>query len=76
MRQFRELNPKATIIATAEVLSEVPVLYAAGADFVRVPRLDEAGELCKVLEAANCGLVREKKARLDARLSDRAEVLP
>jgi len=76
VRQFRELNPDATIIATAEVLSDVPVLYAAGANYVSVARLDEAAELCKVLEAADCGLLLEKKAQLDARLSDRNEVLP
>ena len=76
VRQLRELNRGAVIIATAEVLSEVPVLYAAGADFVRVPRLDEAEELCKVLEAASCALVREKRAQLDARLDSRNEVLP
>lgn len=76
VRQFRELNPTATIIATAEVFSELPVLYAAGADFVRVPRLDEAEELCKILYAANTGQLPEKRALLDARLNGRNEALP
>jgi Kef-type K+ transport system membrane component KefB len=76
VRQFREVNPTATIIATAEVLSELPVLYAAGADFVRVPRLDEAEELCKILQAADSGQLSEKRARFDARLSGRNEALP
>ncbi|MFZ4597058.1 MAG: cation:proton antiporter [Terrimicrobiaceae bacterium] len=76
VRQFRELNPEAVIIATADVLSDVTVLYAAGANYVSVARLDEARELCKVLEAADCGLLVEKRAELDARLADRREVLP
>ncbi len=75
-RQFRELNPRAMIIATADVLTEIPALYAAGADYVSVARLDEAAELCAVLEAADCGLLRDKRAELDARLADREEILP
>jgi hypothetical protein len=62
-------------VATADVLSEVGILYAAGADYVNVPRLDEAAELCKVLDAANCGLVKDKRAETDARLEGRREVL-
>jgi len=76
VRQFRELNPNAVIIATADVLSDVAVLYAAGATYVSVARLDEALELCKVLEAADCGLLVEKRGELDARLTGRREVLP
>jgi hypothetical protein len=76
VRQFRELNPRAMIIATADVLTEIPALYAAGADYVSVARLDEAAELCSVLEAADCGLLRDKRTELDARLADREEVLP
>jgi Kef-type K+ transport system membrane component KefB len=76
VRQFRELNPSCVIIATADVLSEVASLYNAGADYVCVARLDEAEELSDVLEAARRGLLQEKRARADARLSNRAEVLP
>jgi hypothetical protein len=76
VRHLRELNPKAKIIATADVLTEVPVLYAAGADYVSVARLDEAGDLREVLEAADCNLLDEKRARLDCSLANRQEVLP
>lgn len=76
VRQLRELNPTAKIIAPAEVLSEVPNLYQAGADFVSVGRLAEAGELAEALEAAAASLLEEKRAQTDARLADRKEVLP
>ncbi len=76
LRHLRELNPAAKIVMVAEVLSEVPALYAAGADYVSVARLDEAADLCEVLQAADCDLLDEKRARLDVRLANRAEVLP
>jgi hypothetical protein len=34
LRQLRELNPKAQIIVHAELLTDIPALYAAGADYV------------------------------------------
>lgn len=75
VRQLRAMNPRAKIISTAEVLTEVPLLYAAGADYVSVARLDEAAELCEVLEATECHLLREKRDKLDCLLADRKEVL-
>jgi Kef-type K+ transport system membrane component KefB len=76
IRHLRELNPKAKIIVVAEILDDIPGLYAAGANYVSVARLDEAASLCQVLQAANCDLLDEKRARLDERLADRKEVLP
>lgn len=76
LRQLREIAPEARIIVTAEVLAEVPALYAAGADYVSVARLDEAADLCEVLDAADQGLLADKRAQLDARLDGRQEVLP
>jgi Kef-type K+ transport system membrane component KefB/Trk K+ transport system NAD-binding subunit len=76
VRQLRELNPAAKIIVNAEELVKIPALYAAGADYVSVARLGEATELCGVLAAADCGLMKDKRAELDARLNDRNEVLP
>jgi len=75
VRQLREMNPDSIIISTAEVLTEVPALYEAGANYVSVARLGEAGELCEVLEAAECRLLKEKRTRLDALLADRQEIL-
>lgn len=76
VRQLREMNPGAKIITTADILIDVPELYAAGANYVSVSRLDEAAHLCEVLEAAESNLLDAKRATLDARLNDRLEVMP
>ena len=76
VRHVRALNPTAKIVATADLLSNVGDLYAAGADYVTVTRLTDAGELYAVIEAADAGLLEDKRAEMDARLADRKEVLP
>jgi Kef-type K+ transport system membrane component KefB len=76
VRHLRDLNAEAKIIVVAEVLADVPALYAAGADYVSVARLDEATNLSEVLRAASCDLLDDKRTRLDERLSGRQEVLP
>jgi len=76
VRHLRELNPTAKIIVVAEVLADIPALYAAGASYVSVARLEEAASLCDVLDAADCNLLDDKRASLDERLDGRAEVLP
>jgi Kef-type K+ transport system membrane component KefB len=76
VRHVRSLNPTAKIVATAEILANVGDLYAAGADYVTVTRLSDADELYKVIEAAQAGLLDDKRAETDALLSERREVLP
>ena len=76
VRHVRSLNPTAKIVATAEILAEVDDLYAAGADYVTVTRLSDADELYKVIEAAQAGLLEDKRAETDTLLSERREVLP
>lgn len=76
VRHVRTLNPKALIVATADLLSDVDELYAAGASYVTVTRLSDADELFTVIEAAQAGLLADKRAELDARLGERGEVLP
>jgi len=76
VRHVRALNPKARIVATAEILANVNDLYQAGADYVTVTRLSDAHELYSVIEAAQAGLLEEKRAETDALLSERREVLP
>ena len=76
VRHVRMVNPTAKIIATAEELAETQILYAAGADYVTVTRLSDAHELYKVIEAAQAGLLEDKRAETDALLSERREVLP
>ncbi|MBR0827297.1 cation:proton antiporter [Bradyrhizobium manausense] len=76
VRHVRTLNPDALIVATADLLSDVGELYGAGASYVTVTRLSDAHELFTVLEAAQAGLLEDKRAELDSRLSERREVLP
>ncbi len=76
VRHVRALNPTAQIVATADLLTGVDDLYDAGANYVTVTRLSDAGELYAVIEAADAGLLDDKRAEMDAQLSDRREVLP
>lgn len=75
LRQVRELNPTAQIVVHAELLTDIPTLYAEGANFVSAPRLLEATDLLKVLEAAQHNLLDEKRAEQTAQLTDRREVI-
>ncbi|MGY3617567.1 cation:proton antiporter domain-containing protein [Bradyrhizobium sp. USDA 10063] len=76
VRHVRSLNPTAKIVATADLLADVNDLYAAGADYAMVTRLSDAKELFSVIEAADAGLLEEKRAEMDAQLAERREVLP
>jgi Kef-type K+ transport system membrane component KefB len=76
VRHVRAVNPSAKIIATADVLSQSQTLYTAGADYVTIARLAEADELIEVVAAAEAGLLDDMRARLEAQLRDRQEILP
>jgi Kef-type K+ transport system membrane component KefB/voltage-gated potassium channel Kch len=76
VRHVRTLNPKAKVVATADLLADVESLYAAGADYVTVPRLSNAQELSEVIAASDNGLLADKRAALDVVLKERREVLP
>jgi len=76
VRHVRSLNSTAKLIATADMLANVSDLYAAGADYVTVTRLSDAHELYTVIEAADAGLLQDKRADVDALLAERREVLP
>ncbi|HTL59866.1 MAG TPA: cation:proton antiporter [Candidatus Limnocylindrales bacterium] len=75
VQQLRDINPKATIIAHAELFDEIPKLYAAGADFVSVPRLVEAQELYEVVRAAKENRLERKRLEQEEELKDRREVI-
>ena len=75
VRQLRALNPKATILAPADLLADVEELYRAGADYVMVSRLTDATHLCEILEAIDRGALDDKRKILDAALEGRSEVL-
>ncbi len=76
LQLLRDINKSGRIIVHAELFEDVPRLYAAGADYVSVPRLIEAQDLCSVIEAARQGLLAQKRADLDEELSGRREVIP
>lgn len=75
VRLLRGLNPNATIIATADVLSTASLLMEAGANYVSVPRLREAEDLLQAVRAAGGDLLVQKKKALSAALAERREVL-
>ena len=75
LRQMRELNATAQIIVHAELLSDVPALYAAGASYVTAPRLLEAADLLNVLESAEKKTLDHKRGEQDMILKERSEVI-
>ncbi len=75
VRQLRQINPNATIVAPADLMGDVETLYAAGADYVTVSRLTEAGELREVLDAIDGGMLGDKRAAFERRIQSRREVL-
>ena len=75
LRQLRQLNPNGKIVVHAEMLADVPGLYAAGADYVSAPRLLEACDLLQVLESAEKNLLDEKRLEQDKALNNRDEVI-
>jgi Kef-type K+ transport system membrane component KefB len=76
LRQLRDLNPHAQIVVHAELLSDVPALYAAGANYVSAPRLIEAADLLKAIEAAERNLLDQKRKEQETELNGRDEVIP
>jgi Kef-type K+ transport system membrane component KefB len=76
LRQIRELNPAAHIIVHAELLADIPALYAAGASYVSAPRLLEAADLLHAIDAAEKKLLEEKRAAQLGQLEARSEVIP
>jgi Kef-type K+ transport system membrane component KefB len=76
LRQLRELNSDAKIVVHAELLSDIPVLYAAGANYVTAPRLVEAADLLRAIEAAEKNLLDQKRKEQENELQGRDEVIP
>lgn len=75
----RKLNPKALIIANAVTLADVEAMYAAGADYVFLSRIDSAAALEEAIGMALNGSLSDYRAAREAehgRPSARNEVLP
>ena len=75
LQQLREINPSAQIVMHAERLSEIGPLYAAGASYVSAPRLLEAHDLLRAIEAADDRLLGERRDRQQRELDHRDEVI-
>jgi Kef-type K+ transport system membrane component KefB len=76
LRQIRELNPTAHVVVHAELLSDIPALYEAGASYVSAPRLLEAVDLLNAIEAAGKKLLEDKCAAQLEQMEARHEVIP
>ncbi len=76
LKELRSINPTGRIVVHAELISDVATLYAAGADYVSVPRLIEAERLSDVVCAACEDRLAEKRAELDECVAGRNEVIP
>ena len=76
LRMLRELNPRAKIIVHAEKLTDIPALYGDSADYVSAPRLLEAEDLLSVIDAAEKGLLKERREEQSGHLQKRNEVVP
>jgi hypothetical protein len=69
------MNPGAKIIATADTLDAARACYAAGADYVNLPRFREAGDLMEAIRAATEGLLDSKGEAGRRELEGRSEIL-
>jgi hypothetical protein len=76
LQQLRELNATAQIIMHAEWFADVAKLYAAGANYVSLPRQIEAQQLFEAIIAARDRKLEEKRHEQALELIDRDEVIP
>jgi Kef-type K+ transport system membrane component KefB len=76
LKQLQELNPDAKIIIHSDNVAELASLYADGASYISVPRLLEADDLLRAIEAAEKSLLGEKRDVQLARIGGRDEVIP
>ena len=75
LRNARATCPKAKVMLTTEHIPHALELYAAGADFVYIPRLHSAAEIARILREGLAGGFEAARAREVERLSSRKEVL-
>jgi Kef-type K+ transport system membrane component KefB/voltage-gated potassium channel Kch len=75
LRQIRHLNPRARVILSAETLDRAREMYAAGADYVVLPRVETARAFFEALDAIGHGELDDLRARALADLADRKEIL-
>jgi Kef-type K+ transport system membrane component KefB len=75
----RKINPTAVVIANAVTLADVPRIYAAGADYVFLSRIDSAEALADAIGSALNGNIEGYRGAREHRhgpFAVRGEVLP
>jgi len=75
LRTVRRLNPEARVIVCAETLAQARRMYAAGADYVVLPRVESARAFLDVIEAIEKGMLDALRASALADLEQRDEVM-
>ena len=76
---LRQLNPRATLIVNAVTFADAAAMYAAGAEYVFLSRVETAHNVLPALDAALAGTLAEHRRANEAhhdRPDARAEVLP
>ena len=76
LQLVRQLNPKALVVVTAETLASARELYAAGADYVSLPRLNTAADLLPALEKLVAGVTDSDREAFQAAAKHRHEIIP
>ena len=75
LRGVRRISPDARVIVCAETFEQARRMYAAGADYVVLPRVETARAFLEVLDAVENGALDDLRARALADLAERDEVL-
>ena len=75
LRNARATCPTAKVMLTTEHIPHALELYAAGADFVYIPRLHSASEIARILREGLAGGLEGARAGEVERLSSRKEIL-
>jgi voltage-gated potassium channel Kch len=75
LRTVRRLNPDTRVIVCAETLEQARRMYAAGADYVVLPRVESARAFLAVIEAIEHGMLDALRAKALSDLEERDEVM-
>lgn len=75
LRTVRRLNPGARVIVCAETLAQARAMYAAGAAYVVLPRVESARAFLDVIEAIERNAIEKLRAQAEADLAARDEVM-